>query len=137
MMGWMSRMATKNPFHSPHRRPVAQREQQDDEMRIAGVDPPGDHRAAHGNHRADRKIDALGADHHRHAEGDHGGRHGAIKMSIRLPNRRPSTMRMVKKPGDTKAVDDQDERQRQQRPYRPLAGKRAEPQIEGRPRNRG
>ena len=45
MIGWMSRIATRKPFHTPHRRPDAERDQENDEVRIAGVDAPGDDRA--------------------------------------------------------------------------------------------
>ena len=67
MIGWMSSTATRKPFQSP-KQADAERDQKDDEMRIAGMNTPGDRGADHRNHRTDRKIDALRPDDHRHAE---------------------------------------------------------------------
>ena len=104
----------------------AERDQQDDEMRIAGVDAPGDDGAADGDDRADREIDALGADHDRHAERDERGRHGAIENVDQIAEQPALDDADLKKPGRDDAVDGEDERQRHQRPDRPVAGDRAQ-----------
>ena len=79
MIGWMSRTATRKPFHSPQRSPTPSAIRRTTKCGSPGMNPPGDHRADDGDDRADRKIDALGADHHRHAERDDRGRRGAIE----------------------------------------------------------
>ena len=113
MIGWMSSTATRNPFHSAAQKADAERDQQDDEVRIAGVNAPGDGGADHRDHRADRKVDALGPDHHRHAERDQRRRHGAIEDVDQAAEQAAFDDADGEEAGRDEAVDDQDHRQRQ------------------------
>ena len=113
MIGWISRTATSNPFQSPHSKPVAERLQENDEVRIAGMDAPGDHGAANRDDRADRKVDAFRADDDRHAERHHRGRHGAIEDVDQVAEQPALDDADAEKAGRDEPVDHQDQRQRQ------------------------
>ena len=95
-------------------------------MRIAGVNPPGDHRADDGDDRSDREIDAFRADHHRHPQSDDRGRHRPVQNVDEVAEQAALDDADVEEPGRDEAVDREDERQRQKRPNRAMAGKRAQ-----------
>ena len=87
------------PQSAQHARP--ERQSEDQGRRHVAMDQIGHHRAGDGDHRADRQIDALGANHYRHAQGHQGGRRAAIEHVDQAAERRPCTMRIEKNPGDT------------------------------------
>ena len=83
-----------------------------------------------GDDRADREVDALGADDDRHAERDHRGRHGAVENVDQIAEQAALDDADVKEAGRDDAVDGEDERERDDRPDRPVPGERAQSQIE-------
>ena len=79
-------------------------------MRVAGLDAPGDDGADHGDDRADRQIDALGADHHGHAKRDQ-RRRACRDTATSMTLTEQAALRRcgsLKKSGETMSVDDQD-----------------------------
>ena len=90
-------------------------------MRIAGVNPPGDHRAEDRDDRADREIDPLGADHDRHAERDDRRRHGAVEDVDQVAEQSAFDDPDGEESGRDEAVDREDQRQRDERPNRAMA----------------
>ncbi len=92
------------------------RNQQDDDVRIAFMHAPGDGGTDHRDDRADGQIDTLGADHHRHAEGEHCRRHAAIDDVDEAAEQAPLDDTDREEVGRDDAVDDEDHRQRRQWP---------------------
>ncbi len=109
----------------------AKGEQQNDEMGIAGVDTPGDHRAANGDDRADREIDSLRADDDRHPNRDKRRRHGPVENVDQIAEQAALDDANVEEPGRDQTVDGEDQRKRDDRPDRSMPRERAQPQGEG------
>ena len=96
-------------------------------MRIAGVNPPGDDRADDGDDRADREIDALGADDHRHAKRDQRGRNGAVENVDQVAEQPALDDADLEEARRDDSIDDEDQRERDDRPDGAVAEDRAQP----------
>ena len=114
-----------------------QRQQQDDEMGIACMDAPGDDRAADGDHRAYREVDALGADHHSHSKRHHRRRHRPVQYVDQAAEQTAFDDADGEEAGRHETVHGKNERQDEQGPNRPVAGKHANPCVEGHSRRDG
>ncbi len=105
----------------------AEGDQEDERVRVAGVNAPGDDRADDGDDRADREVDALGADDSGHAERHQRRRHGAVQNVDQVAEQPALDDANLEEAGRNDSVDDQDQRQRDNRPHGAMPGDRAQP----------
>jgi hypothetical protein len=77
MIGWMLRTATRKPFQTPQARPTSRQQQRPaSELPARSI---GRDRAADGDDRADRQVDAFGGDDQRHADGQKSNGSAAVE----------------------------------------------------------
>src|SRR5271166_264982 len=93
-----------------------ERNEQDDEMRVARVDAPCDDGADDGDDRADREVDALRADDDGHAESDDCGRRSPVEDVDEIAEQAPLDDADVEESGRNHSIYGEDERERDERP---------------------